>query len=192
MGTTKRPRSAPRGGPPPLEMYSIPPDTYWGRGSGGGVGPDRVSGRGGRSGCRATFLCARWRSMFSTSMAEWIKWDARGTFPTLRALEHGRKGCGGRRKPSSDPLGRPARDATQSSGVTSRGECVRDRVPVLAAAGIVAQLCACVELRAGEDENFAHRRCKGTALCGDVIGRAHTTNHSPNINAQGCKGLLAA
>ena len=47
-------------------------------------------------------------------------------FPTLRALEHGRKGCGGRRKPSSDPLGRPARDAAQSSGVTSRGECVRD------------------------------------------------------------------
>ena len=84
-------------------------------------------------------------------------------FPTLRALEHGRKGCGGRRKPSSDPLGRPARDATQSSGVTSRGECVRNRVPVLAAAGIVAQLCICVELRAGEDENFVHRRCKRAA-----------------------------
>ena len=84
-------------------------------------------------------------------------------FPTLRALEHGRKGCGGRRKPSSDPLGRPARDAAQSSGVTSRGECVRNRVPVLAAAGIVAQLCICVELRAGEDENFVHRRCKRAA-----------------------------
>ena len=84
-------------------------------------------------------------------------------FPMLRALEHGRKGCGGRRKPSSDPLGRPARDAAQSSGVISRGECVRNRVPVLAAAGIVAQLCACVELRAGEDENFAHRRCKRAA-----------------------------
>ena len=84
-------------------------------------------------------------------------------FPTLRALEHGRKGCGGRRKPSSDPLGRPARDAAQSSGVTSRGECVRNRVPVLAAAGIVAQLCICVELRAGDDENFVHRRCKRAA-----------------------------
>ena len=84
-------------------------------------------------------------------------------FPMLRALEHGRKGCGGRRKPSSDPLGRPARDAAQSSGVTSRGECVRNRVPVLAAAGIVAQLCICVELRAGEDENFVHRRCKRAA-----------------------------
>ena len=84
-------------------------------------------------------------------------------FPTLRALEHGQKGCGGRRKPSSDPLGRPARDAAQSSGGTSRGECVRNRVPVLAAAGIVAQLCICVELRAGEDENFVHRRCKRAA-----------------------------
>ena len=60
----------------------------------------------------------------------------------LRALEHSRKGCGGRRKPPSDTSGRPARDATQSPGVTSRGECVRDRAPVLAAAGIVAQLCA--------------------------------------------------
>ena len=55
--------------------------------------------------------------------------------PTLRELERGRNGCGVRGNPSPDLLRRPFRDATQSLGVASRGECVIDRVPVLAAVG---------------------------------------------------------
>lgn len=62
------------------------------------------------------------------------------------------------------PLGTPrARCGAILGSDIPRGMCPRHRVPVLAAAGIVAQLCACVELRAGEDENFAHRRCKRAA-----------------------------
>ena len=59
-------------------------------------------------------------------------------FPTLRALEHDGKGCGGRGQPLPDPLRRLVRDATQSWRVTSRGECVVDRLPILAAAGVVS------------------------------------------------------
>ena len=58
--------------------------------------------------------------------------------PTLRELEHDGKGCGGREQPFPDPLRRLVRDATQSWGVTSRGECVVDRLPILAAAGVVS------------------------------------------------------
>ena len=57
--------------------------------------------------------------------------------PTLRELEHGGKGCGDRGQPFPDPLRRLVRDATQSWGVTFRGECVVDRLPILAAAGVV-------------------------------------------------------
>ena len=58
--------------------------------------------------------------------------------PTLRELEHGGKGCGDRGQPFPDPLRRLVRDATQSWGVTSLGECVVDRLPILAAAGVVS------------------------------------------------------